>query len=805
MSKGVTVNINNNESLKRSAITLAILSSVYGSFTVSAQQAADSTELKLERIEVTSQRRVESVQDVPISVTAMTNVQLNNYSVEKVEDLQYFVPNLSMTETGLSTQTFIRGIGTGNNQGFEQSVVQFVDGVSHARQQLTRAPFFDMERAEVLRGPQSILFGKNAIGGALNLVTADVEEYTTGSFTLLKGERGIQEMQGMINGELLDSKLYGRLSIRNYEEDGYVYNALLDRDEPARDDTTVRLKLKYLVTDDTEVSFKYENNQFEAVGRQIEILQDQGNPGVPFDATLAGGFGVTTGIVETDLDFVRRANGDFSDTESDVLSLRINSEFDTFDFESITAWLEYEFDENCDCDFIGANIFTLPMQEAYQQFSQEFRLASNIKGDIEWQAGVYYQDSDLDFDDILTFPEGAVGDANSSVLPTAVFALTGSAEQGASLSGVAADRTFTQSSKSYAMFGEITWQTTDKLRISLGARWSSEEKIGFRQLDIVDADTGQVANNPLAPIVIAGLFAVESQQTTGHLLRGTRDETAFNPNLKLQYYANDDLMLYATVSKGSKAGGFDARASVVRSFEFEDEQAKAVEFGIKSEFWDKRARLNAAVFFTDYQDLQVSQFDGTLGFVIDNADAEIRGIEIDGTVLLSEDFTLNYALAYLDQEYTDYRGGNCYYLQQADTANPERAARFNPDTGLCDYTGLSGQYTPEITGNLNLMYARQISSELTLKINVNYNYTDEQNVHQNLDPEWVIDSIGRVDLNIAIEAEEWGIELLGANVTDEEIITYAGNSPLSGTFGADTVYGFIGAPATWSLRGYYRF
>lgn len=801
--------MNNKTISARSRIALAVVCATCSSFQVMAQEANTDSEqdqkLKLERIEVTSQRRVESVQDVPISVAALGAEQLDSYSIEKVEDLQFFVPNLSMSETGLSTQTFIRGIGTGNNQGFEQSVVQFVDGVSYARQQLTRAPFFDMERAEVLRGPQSILFGKNAIGGALNFTTASVEEDTTGKVSLNLGERGIQEFQGVINGALVESKLYGRLSFRRYEEDGYVYNALLERDEPAREDTTLRLKLKYLLSDSTTIDFKYENNQFETVGRQIEILQDQGNPAAPFDATLAGGFGVTTGIVETDLNYVRRANGDFSNNESDVFALTIKSEFDNFDLEATSAWLEYEFDENCDCDFIGANIFTLPMEEQYEQFSQEFRFASNHSGDIQWQTGFYYQDSSLVFGDFLTFPIGALGDANSSVIPTAVFAITGSAEQGAALSGVAADRDFTQDAESMSVFGEIVWSVNDQLKVNIGARWSSEEKEGFRQLDLIDITTGQITTNPFTPLVTAGLFAIESQQTTGHSLTSDRDETAFDPSIKVQYYVNDDFMLYATASKGSKSGGYDARANTVTSFEFEDEQATAIEFGFKNEFWDKRARLNAAIFFTDYEDLQVSQFDGTLGFVIDNADAEIRGIEIDGTVLVTEDITLNYAVAYLDHEFTDYSNGNCYYLQQADTANPDRAARFDANTGLCDYTGLSGQYTPEITSNLNLRYVRDLSSDLVLKMNVNYNYTDEQNVHQNLDPEWEIDSIGRVDVNIAIEAENWGIELLGANITDEEIVTYAGNSPLSGTFGADTVYGFIGAPATWSLRGYYHF
>ena len=201
----------------------------------------------------------------------------------------------------------------------------------------------------------------------------------------------------------------------------------------------------------------------------------------------------------------------------------------------------------------------------------------------------------------------------------------------------------------------------------------------------------------------------------------------------------------------------------------------------------------------------MSQFDGTLGFVVGNADAEMKGIEIDGSFAITEDLTFSYSAAYLDHEFTDYANGNCYYRQQFDTDFPNRAERYNPDTGLCDYTGLRGQFAPKISANANFDYYTDLTDSALLHINLNYNYTGKQNTHPNLDPVFEPDTVARLDLNIAVEFDQWGIELLGKNITDEEFVTFSGNSPLSGTFGADTIYGFVAPPSTWSLRAYYNF
>ena len=753
----------NNKTALSSAICLALLS-----------QSNISNAQVLEEILVTAQKREQNLQDVPLSVNAVAGDFLEAISIDKIDDLQDYVPNLTITETGISTQMFVRGIGSGNNQGFEQSVVQYVDGVSHARQQLSRAPFFDMERIEVLRGPQNIIFGKNAVAGALNMITAKPTEETERSISIEAGEHGILEIQAIASGPLSD-KLNGRIAIRSYEEDGYFRNSNTGSEEPEREDLTIRGTLDYTVDDSTNVMIKFERNEFETKGRQIDIIGD-----TLFGPTL-GALGLPQAIPEANLDYVRPANdGDSSDNEMDNLTLTFDKQLSNgLSFTSITSYMSYEYLDLCDCDFIGATIFDVLLDEEYDQFSQEFRIASDEGNDFSWQAGLYYQNSDMQLIDAIIVPRNSI----LAILNT-------------NLLGTTATRTFNQESDLFSAFFQGTWQLDDNWSATLGARWSTEDKDADRVLNIIDNATQSITSNPIAPLVYLGGFAIQNEQAPGgHNLSDDRSESSFSPSVTIQYKADDDTMYYASIMRGFKAGGFDARANNTRSFEFEEEEPTSFELGMKTTYADGRGDLNLAIYYTDYEDLQVSQFDGVLGFNVGNARKTIvQGLELDGRFAATEALTIGYAFAYLDHEYDDFENGNCYAFQP----DPE-------GDGICSYTGLTGQYAPEIQANLRADYDIPLDSGLNLRLTANVNFVDEQNVHQNLDPIWEIDSTTKVDVGATLSGERWSLALLGRNVTDEEVITYAGNTPLSETFGSNTVYGFIAPPATWTLRATYKF
>ena len=242
----------------------------------------------LEEVIVTATLRAESLQDVPVSVNAVSGEKLIEAGIDKIEDLQAYVPNLTMSETGIGTNIYVRGIGSGINQGFEQSVGMYFDGVSYGRAQLSRAPFLDLARVEVLRGPQNILFGKNSVAGALSLHSQRPSQEFEGSISgLYEPTHGERTIDLILSGPLTD-RVGARLAIRKRDIDGYIENLTLDKDEPERDEGTVRLLLDWAATDNLQALFKFEVGKFDVTGRQIEIINDQNSTSAIFGSTATG-------------------------------------------------------------------------------------------------------------------------------------------------------------------------------------------------------------------------------------------------------------------------------------------------------------------------------------------------------------------------------------------------------------------------------------------------------------------------------------------------------------------------------------
>jgi iron complex outermembrane recepter protein len=728
----------------------------------------------LEEVVVTAQKRSESLQDVPISVSVLGGDKMDDAGIDKMEDLVGFVPNIHMTETGTSTQLRIRGIGTGNNQGFEQSVGQYVDGIYYGRQQLIRAPFMDLERVEVLRGPQPTLFGKNSIAGAVSYTTAKpTDEFVGELATSFEFEAADALETSVILSGPLTQQLSARLAVRYYEEDGYIDNLGTGNSSPEREENTVRGTLLWDDGENLEVILKLEHGTFDSDGRATETVLDVGSG---FSNILAGTGGKA---FESNLDYKNATNDvEFSENELDNYTLTVNYELSNMTLTAISGFVSYEFSENFDGDFTDTNILEFPMAEDYDQFSQELRFTSPGGERLNWITGLFYQTSDLNFHDEATFPAGGYLEGLGSPLGNKIIA-----------------RDYASDSDLWAVFAIADFSLTDFLRVSVGARYTEEKKDGSRVVQLLVHDPRGPASSDDADILAA--LNVETEQGTGHHLKGDRKEEAFTPQVNVQWDVTDESMLYASWSQGFKAGGFDARANTTASFEFDEEEASAFEIGAKNTFLDGSLSLNVAYYFTDYDDLQVSQFDGGLGFTVGNAKStEVQGVEIDGRWAATENLTIAYAAAYNDFEYKDFSTGNCYQGQTPDGSMP----------GLCDYTGKTSPYAPELTANLSFDHTISLTDYLQLRSTLDFAYVDEHFISPNLDPRVIQEAYTTVNVRVAVESETWDLALIGKNLTDEEIRTYANNVPLSGsTFGQETYYAFIKRPMTVAVQGRYHF
>ncbi len=783
----------------------------------------------LEEIVVTAAYREQGLQDVPVSVSAVTGDRLIETGLQKAEDIQFLVPNFNINETGIATNIFIRGIGSGINQGFEQSVGTYIDGIYYGRAQQIRSPFLDLERIEVLRGPQSILFGKNSVAGALNITTArPTDEFTGRVYVSNEFEDNETVVEGVLSGPFSDN-VRARVAARSRQLDGFVTNATLGVDEPNREDWSVRGTLEIDVSDNLTAIFRAEIGEFEVLGRNIEVVGELPAAAGPFTGLryseiLFGGFAQDPSVLNVVQDGIRSSNGDFSNNESQTFSLTLDWGMGEIDVKSITAISDFEYDEFCDCDFTGANIFGAALQEEYSQFSQEIRLSSPLRDNFDWIAGVYYQSSDHDYLDQI------VVEANSILVP----AINAQSPGGGTLvSGTRAARIANVENDVISAFAQFNWHLSDTFTLQLGGRVTKDERDGMRTLDIELVDGSPLPAPQFgAAVVYAGLFGITSetlvalaglgdptsQFLVGQLgslpVAGSRDNTEFSPEIKGVWQLGDDALAYVSWSNGFKSGSFDFRANnrnfypdMATSFEFQDEEASNFEIGGKFTLAGGAAEINAAAFFTDFEDLQVSIFDGVLGFNVGNAaKAEISGLEVDGRWAATDNLTISGGFALIDFEFTDFPRGQPYVGQPVEPGCID--ADMNGVPELCPYTGKSNQAVADFQGNLSFNHFLSVGGDMEIRTIVDILHMGEYDASATFDPALVQDSYTMFNARIGYGPQDgsWEIALLGKNLSDEQVLTFGGDVPLAGsTFGAKSNYAFYSRGRTLSLQGTLRF
>ena len=761
-----------------------------------------SAQVMLEEVIVTATKRAVGLQDVPISVSVMGGKKIDEQGIASLEDLAVFMPNVHIAEGGAGDQVFIRGVGSGINYGFEQSVGTFIDGVYFGRGQASRSAFLDVERVEVLKGPQSTLFGKNTVAGAINITTRrSTQEFEGRIEATSEPEFDGWSSTLTLSGPLTDT-LGGRLVVKKEESDGYMDNTFTGKDERSIDNTVGRIVLDWTPTDNLDINLKYESGESEARGRQdlVSIATDFAvSRYQAADPDFSAGFGYDKSA--ENIGGVR-SDTNVHDSEWDIATLTAQWDIGEFTIKSITGYVNYQFSNYLDSDYGPLAFLGRGRDEEHEQYTQEFLLTSPAGERIEYLAGLYYQNEELKHDRYTDAVLSAAGIGTGSL----------------DASGLGS---FEQDSETWSAFTQITFNVSDTFRTIVGVRYSDDNKEFSKDAFITDLFTS--TPNTYLGGVYDQVLNFSTDHTMGSdgatVCKGVayvctdypdfdneREETHWTGDITLQWDATDDIMTYAKVGNGYKAGGFDEAngRGLLDAQEYDDEEVVSYEIGGKIEFWNGRARLNAAAFHSEYENLQVSAFDGNAGFVVGNAgESEVDGFELDATAALTDSLTLMASIAYLKAEYSDFENASC---------NEPQVQEFEAQGGVrrdCrqDLSGESLQFSPDWSAHIALDYSTQLGSSMQLSMGVDVMYSDEYEVANDLDPAVAQDSFSKINARIGISSlnDTWSIAVLGKNLTDEATTTWGNDVPLASQGFGETYFQHIDAPRSYEIQLSYRF
>ncbi len=765
----------------------------------------------LEEVIVTAQQRSQSVQDIPVSASALMGEGLQKQGISRMEEMTGTVPNLTINKGAFTNVINIRGVASGLNQGFEQSVGMFVDGIYMGRGQQMRIPFMDLERVEILRGAQSVLFGKNTIAGAISMHSTrpgdDFEGRLDASYD---PEYGTHSAEVGVSVPLGDS-LGLRLAYRRGGSDGYMDNLVDDTNTPWSEEESARLGLQWDISENLQVYLKYQQSTFDTKGRNWEVVLSPSDEALAIygedDRDYRHSISNNTGpLVGTDFAF------EFSDNNSRNAALQIDYAVDAGTWTLISGYSAYDYHEMHDADWSPQAWIAGDEREDFAQYSQEIRFVSAVGERFDYILGAYAQTSDLEYDEIMAVPYFGEVDVASSLAATDLGLPPGTLLFSNASSQVTG---YDRRADTASAFGQVSWRMTEALQLTVGARYVYSETEASHNLFVADL-FGNAEYQPegvdigggigLGPrgadvtLVVWDMIGVEPHRFDKEM-REAEDITA---GANLQYTWSDDVMSYIRYDKGIKDGGFDPRSVSAdpEDFEFQEEMAETVELGVKTTLAGGAAELNVAAFYSQMEDRQVSVFNGGLAFEVSNAgEAESHGVEIDGRWLLTERLMATAALGYIDFEWVKYTRAGC--------APSFKGSDKDNGDGTCDLSGETTFGTPELTGFLALDHYFMLSDGIKFASRLSLKYRDDAFVNPGLDPLLVQEAYTLVDLRLALQDidDDWELALLATNVTDENTMQAGTVIPLSeDTAGGIGAYvATINPPRAISVQGRLRF
>lgn len=762
-----------------------------------AQEADGDNAQAIPDIIVTAQKREQSLQSTPVSVTAIGAEALTARSANNIASIASYAPNLEINSgkgDGGSTNAavFIRGVGQ-NDFIFptDPGVGIYVDGVYIARSIGAMMDLSDIERIEVLRGPQGTLYGKNTIGGAINVISTRPGNDLSGMLRGTAGSRGRLDVEGKISIPLVKDVLAIKIAAASKNQDGYVTRP----DGIDLGDTNVRVgrvALAWNPSADVKVDLSLDGTRIRQNGSPQRLSNTFSAPGGLYDLynMLAAPYivardGLPTGAIFDNTwvsSNLRRSNGtgptgDDADVWGTNLSIAWKAS-DLLTIKSITGYREMDAKIRVDMDQSPFPIVHTDEVQSESQLSQEFQFSGrSAESKLDWLVGLYYF-RERAHDRNQTLLASGIYDA-LNLLPAALVPLIpgltcppaspalpcagGAGNPFNALLDLDVRPTTALTTNNFSIFGQASYEVVPKLKLTLGGRYNWEKKSYF--IDSIFPNSGRVATPP----------------TTDR-----RTWKNFTPRLGVDYQANKDILLYASYSKGFKSGGWNPRPLAPEEFKsYNPEKLDAYEVGIKTRWLGGRAILNIAGFHSKYKDLQlqtnsISPTTGGLILTVDNAGAvSIYGFEAEMQARLFAGFTLNGSVGYLHNKYTRLAASTGYSI---DAKLPKAPAWT---------TSVGAQYTVDLPDSLG---------SLTARGDLNYRsktYHDPRNTASIVQPGYTLID-GRIAWNSANDRLEFAV--FGKNIANKHYFTAAEWVP---AFGVQNMV--VGRPREWGASATVRF
>jgi iron complex outermembrane receptor protein len=719
-----------------------------------AEEAARAT--TLDAVTVTARKREETLQEVPIAVTAFTAEALDRLGTRDIADLDAQVPNLTIYAARGSSSTltaYIRGVGQSDPLwGVDPGVGLYLDDVYIARPQGALLDVFDVERIEVLRGPQGTLYGKNTIGGAIKYISRGLPTEFDGTASVTVGNYGQIDVKAAIGGPIAaNGGLRGRLAVAKLDRDGFGENRVTGADVSDKDVFALRGQLGAFINDNLDIQFAFDMVDDQSGVRGARMLEANRFNGVFFPALgafppLGDRYDVRNGMPNINDTAIEGASATMNWRATDDLTLKY-----------VLAKRQSDTETNIDFDTTTAPIADVKAFYADEQVSHELQANWDAGGRSRGVVGLYAFDGQAGGQVLNNFFNLSFGDTQGTV--------------------------FTES---VALYADWSFDLSDRLSLDLGARYTDEDK---RAKVLNRGYTNATFTVP------SGVVAANFDKSIG--FKNT------SPKIALNFDLSDNVMVYGLASRGFKSGGYNIRAqaaAVPRSANpFNDEQVDSFEVGAKMGLLDQRLFLNVAAFHNKYEDIQLSVFtaydsngDGTddafFGDFTNAGKGTVQGLEVEYQWLLTDGFSLSGNLAWLDAEYDEFRYAGLNIADEQEFTN-----------------------APEFSGAINLEWRTAVGAAGELSARVGYSYQSEvvattEIIRAEVPPfgrsPITQDGYGLITAGVVWDGGgPWSVALQGTNLTDKEYLTTGYN--LNRALGVYT--GFYGAPRQYSLSVRYDF